>query len=416
MRIILTHNYFGVRGGAEVFLHEVSRLLSANGHDVAILCCSEPEIDYPYQQYFPKAVDHENISGWQKVLSISDAIYNKDAALAMRKLIRDFRPDIVHAFSVYHLLTPSVLAAAHDSDIPVVLSCNDYKHICPNYKMFHHGGTCDDCKDGKFFNVLKNRCRHDSLPLSAFAMIEGYVHKYIDVWKKNVDCFLFASEFMARKTEEFWGATGWRYEMFRNPFDIDMHLVNGMVGDYFFYFGRLIDEKGVDILMRAAELVPDVKIVIAGEGPDCDQVSRKAARLHNVDFVGPKWGDDLKLLLKNCRAVVVPSVWHENFPYVIFQSFAARKTVIGSNRGGIPELVDADQRGWIYDADDPRALAATIQKVTQIPNDDLADRGARAQTYVKNQFSDELSYGKLMEIYTSVIDRHNANHAEQSNE
>jgi glycosyltransferase involved in cell wall biosynthesis len=331
------------------------------------------------------------------------AIYNRRAKAAMARLIAEFKPDLIHAFAIYVRLTPAILDAAREAGVPVVLSCNDYKHICPNYKLFHHGRICEECKGGRFHRALVNRCCHDSAVFSAASMAEASVHDWMNIWRKNVSCFVFASRFMAQKTEEFWGKGRVQIDFLRNPFDVEKHYVAPNVGDYILYFGRLIDEKGVDVLLDAAALAPEVPVVVVGDGPDRAKLEMRVKSLPNVRVVGPAWGDELAGWLKGARAVVVPSLWHENFPYVILQAFAAAKPVIGTKRGGIPELVDAGPHGWTYEAQDSSALAELLLKVRHLPDEEIGRMGRTAQDYVAREFTDERIYQRLMEIYTRIL-------------
>lgn len=403
MRILLAHNNFLVRGGAEVFYHEVGRVLSAKGHEVAYFSAFDEGTDSAWKGYFPQAANYSIGGLVRRALEIPKSIYNRGAKDEMARLISDFQPDIVHAFATYVRLTPSILEAAREMEVPVVLSCNDYKHICPNYKLYHHGSICEDCKGGKFYNVLRNRCCHNSLAVSAVSMLEAYIHDYIDIWRKNVDCFLFASEFMANTTKAFWGEEAVNIDYLRNPFDAAAHHVDLNVGDYILYFGRLIEEKGLDVLLDAAALAPEVPIVVVGDGPDLFKLQSKAASLPNVRIVGAAWGDELAKWLKEARAVVVPSLWHENFPYVILQAFAAAKPVIGSNRGGIPELVGAGRHGWVYEAMDASGLATTLRKVKELGDDEVSRIGKEVQAYVACEFNDEKFYQRLQNIYRAVV-------------
>lgn len=403
MRILLAHKFYSITGGAEVFYHEVGRVLAENGHEVAWFSCWEESLDTPWIKYFPLPVDHHKGNFIKRVSRFPDMVYNRKAKLSMAKLIADFRPDVIHAFSVYVQLTPSILDAAREAGVPVVLSCNDYKHICPNYKLFHHGNTCEECKGGNYYRALVNRCCHNSLIYSAASMIESYVHDALNIWRKNVSCFLFASEFMATKTEEFWGKEKFRYEMLPNPFDTEKYKLNGPVGNYALYFGRLIDEKGVDVVLKAASLVPDLNIYIVGDGPDRAAIEQMASETENVKFFGPKWGDELNDLLRACRFVVVPSLWHENFPYVIFQAFAAGKPVLGTNRGGIPELVKGGERGWIYDATSAEDLAKGLTQAFQESDESIEAMGRATRRYLDDSFSDAIFYQRLINIYNSVI-------------
>jgi len=405
MKILLVHNNYEVLGGAEVFVKEVERVLVANGHEVALFHTKDKDTsELEYSEYFPEPVNYKNKSIFNSLKNISKIIYSKEAKSGIKKVIELFKPDVVHAFATYVRLTPSVLEGCKEMGVPVLLSCNDYKHICPNYKLYHHGSICEDCKGGKFYKAIQNKCCHGSLTTSLASSLEAYAHNYKDIYKKNVNLFLFASDFMAHKTEEFWGAENFHWRKLHNPFDTKKYLLEGEVGDYALYFGRIIDEKGLNVLLDAAKLKPEQQVKIIGDGPDKKALQEYALEkgIENVEFVGPKWGDELNTLLKNCRFVIVPSLWHENFPYVIFQAFAAGKAVIGSNRGGIPELVDHAERGYIYEARSPESLAAAISDLNSDPSR-IERFGANAKEYVVSSFSDEKFYGDIMNIYKEVL-------------
>jgi len=405
MKIVLAHNHFSVLGGAEVFYHEVGRVLEENGHEVAYFSVSEPGLDTEWSPYFPPATDYKNGSVISKLTGFSSLIYSTDAKKSFAKLLDDFQPDLVHVFAIYVGLTPSILDAAKNKHVPVVMSCNDYKHICPNYKLFRNGKICQDCKGGKFYKALTNKCCHKSMSYSFASSLEAYSHDILNIYKKNVSLFLFASEFMAEKTEEFWGADKFKWGILRNPFNTENHVIQGNTEDYFLYFGRLIDEKGVDILLKAAKLVPEIPIKIIGEGPG-EKMLRAFAKendLDNVEFLGPKWGVELNTILRNARSVVVPSLWHENFPYVILQAFAAGKTVIGTNRGGIPEMLHSEKFGWLYDAENPDQLAKVMLNISNLPTEEIIASGLAAQQFVTDNFNDETFYNSLINNYGKIL-------------
>lgn len=404
MKIVLTHNNFSISGGAEVFYHQVGRVLEEKGHEVAYFSVAEEGCDSPWADYFPPAADYSSGGLLQRALTFPSMVYSNEAKAAMAKLIADFKPDIIHAFAIYVKLTPSILDAAREAGVPVVMSCNDYKHICPNYKLYHHGAICEECKGGDFYRAVVNRCSHNSLSYSVASTIEAYAHNWMNIYRKNVHTFLFASEFMAHKTEEFWGKDSFRWGLLRNPYEARKHSASNVVGDYALYFGRLIDEKGVDVLLNAAALARDVPLIVVGDGPDLEKLKNQAAAqgLSQVQFVGAKWGEELEQILRDCRFVVVPSLWHENFPYVILQSFAMGKPVIGSNRGGIPELVAHGERGLVYEATDMSALADAM--VQLMADENLARQmGVAAKRYADAEYNDEHFYANLMQIYNGVL-------------
>lgn len=405
MKVLLAHKFLHVTGGAEVFFLETGRLLEQHENEVVYFSTESSEnLPSPFSRYFVTPPNYRTGSLVNRAKGIGKMIWSFDAKNKFARLIADTKPDLIHVFAIHVHLTPSILAAAYEAGVPVVMSCNDYKHICPNYKLFHHGKICTDCKQGRFYKAIKNRCCKDSLVYSVASALEAYVHNSIGVYRKYIHTYLFSSEFMQRETERFWGAGAFRWDMLRNPFDSQSYPYSPDYDDYGLYFGRLIDEKGVDVLIRAASITPYIKLKIVGNGPDEESLKKLVFDLgiNNIEFMGPLWGDELNSVLKLARFVVVPSVWHENFPYVINQAFAFGKPVIGADRGGITELVAHGQRGLVYPADDIDSLACALQELWNYPEKAVA-MGRRAKEFSDTEFNDKRQYERLMNIYTGVL-------------
>jgi glycosyltransferase involved in cell wall biosynthesis len=405
MKVLLAHKFYKYTGGADVFFLEVGRVLEENGHEVAYFSTiDEDTLPSKYSKYFVKAPDFKAPSPFKKISALLEIPYNFKAKSNFEKLINDFKPDVIHAFGIVTHLSPSIFDVGKKKNVPIIWSLNDYKHICPNYKLFHHGKLCEDCKGNKFYKAVTNKCSHDSLSYSLASSLESYVHHYLNIFKKNVQLFLFASDFMAYKTEEFWGKESFKWGKLLNPFKIPDLEPRDEIGGFGLYFGRLIDEKGVDILITALQNTPSYPFKIVGDGPDLEHLKRlaKVNGLDNIEFVGPLWGDALNELLYSARFVVVPSIWQENFPYVILQAFAAGKPVIGSNRGGIPEMVSHNERGLIYEAQDPIELGNTIEALWE--DEELIKRySSNARKYVTENFNDEVFYNTLVLNYNKVL-------------
>lgn len=404
MKVLLVHKCFYYKGGAEVFFFEVARVLKEHGHEVAFFSINdEQNLESEWSKYFIDAPDFKAPGIVAKLKALADIPYSKSTKKAFEKLLDDFQPDLVHCFNIMTHISPSVMVAARERNIPVVINHNDYKHICPNYKLYNAGKACDACKDGSYMHCLKTKCAHGSLAFSAASTLEAYVHKWMHVYEKNVTLHLVSCNYMARVTEEFWKRKI-NYGMLLNPFKASAIPSEIKGGEYGLYFGRLVDEKGVDILLKALTLAGDIPFVIVGNGPEEDNLKKIAADagLKNVRFVGPKWGAELDEYLNNCKYVVCPSTWQENVPYVILQAFAACKPVIGSIRGGIPELVTAD-RGLLYDAEDHKALAAKMMELDKDTNL-CKSMGIAAREYVESTFNDAEFYKALETNYARAIE------------
>ena len=410
MKVLLVHKFWKKVGGAEVYFQDVRRILKSRGHDVRVFSTMyDPgggaDI-YPVEDDVIMGYAPEYLKGsfMDKLKHIPETIYSRKNKQIFRDLLRDFKPDIVHVFAIYVTITPSILDVCREMGIPVVMSCNDYKHICPNYRLFHHGQVCEDCKGGRFFNAVKNNCCKHSLSVSIVSAIEAYFHETINVWRRNVNMFLFESEFMQNKTLEFWEGRNVSTAFLGKPFDATRYPLSHTYDDYALYIGRLSDEKGVDVLLKAMGLSPDVKLKIAGDGNWSDHLKSLAGSLKvsNVEFLGPVHGNRFEDLLGNCRFVVIPSIWHENFPYVMTESFARGKAVIGSDMGGIPEYISEGVTGFVYPAHDHQRLSEHISKLYHTPG--LAEElGKNAKQYADSEFNDDRFYSRISDIYGQVV-------------
>lgn len=402
MKILLVHKFHRLIGGAEVFYFEVANTLRKKGHEVGFFS-TESESNLPTEAalYTVSSPNYNEGSPLKRIYASRDIFYSGKKKTAMFDAIDEFQPDVIHAFAIHVHLTPSVLEAAKERDVPVVMSCNDYKHICPNYKLYDGKSICESCKGGHFYHSVLKRCAKGSLIFSAASMIEAYIHEYKKVYDRLVDRYLFSSNFMLEKTKEFWSEKDVSYGVLKNPFDVSNYTPI-YEGEYVLYFGRIVDEKGVDRVVLAAQSTT-MPIKIIGDGPELEPLQRYVLdhRLDHVEFLGPLWGDKLKEVLYGARFVVVPSLWHENFPYVIFQSFAAGKPVVGSRRGGIPELV-GDDKGLLFEPNNVEELADCMTMMWS--DDDLCRQmGRAARSYVETEFSEDAFYESLIASYRSVM-------------
>ncbi|WP_201150875.1 glycosyltransferase [Rhodovulum sulfidophilum] len=118
VRVLLAHNNYTVQGGAEVFFHEVARVLVARGHEVALFSAAEDGLGAPHSDLFPEAADYRHGSIAARAVRLPAMIYNTRARDAFARMIETFRPDIVHAFAIYVRLTPAILDATRKAGRP----------------------------------------------------------------------------------------------------------------------------------------------------------------------------------------------------------------------------------------------------------------------------------------------------------
>jgi len=154
-----------------------------------------------------------------------------------------------------------------------------------------------------------------------------------------------------------------------NPYRDDLfHQMPGVVRDKELVFlGRLVSDKGVDLLIEALKLLKEtgitVGLTVVGSGPVENNLKALAQTLgvaEQIQFVGPKRGEELARILNMHRVLVVPSRWAEPFGIVALEGIACGCVVIGSAAGGLPDAIGPC--GVTFPNGDAPALAASIRE------------------------------------------------------
>ena len=177
-----------------------------------------------------------------------------------------------------------------------------------------------------------------------------------------------------------------------------------VTGTYGLYFGRITEEKGVETVVKAYELLPDHEVKIMG-----DDTTEEAARLKkyveehgmkNVEFIGFKGGAELEAVIKSARFTLIPSIWYDNLPNTALESFQYSKPVISSNIGSLPELVVDGYNGYLFDPYKPEELA---EKIRLFDDGELVQKmGANSRSRLENRFAPKAHYDALMKVFKDV--------------
>lgn len=345
MKILMVNKFFYIKGGSETYYFSLKRLLEEKGHEVIDFSMKDQRnFPSPYEEYFVESVDYNADMTWNgRLKAAANIIYSVEAKKKLERLIKKTRPDIAHLHIFQHQLSPSILDVLKKHRIPVVYTAHDLKMLCLNYVMMTHGELCEKCRGGRYINCLRQRCVKDSLAKSGINVIEGYLHK----WRKTyniVDVILTPSNFYRKKFLEF-GIEGKRVVHLPNLLDrpVPEVIPRPDRNRYFLYFGRLSREKGIMTLIKAIEPL-NSRLYIVGTGPAREEIEAYLSqnRIDNVELMGYQSGQTLIDLVGNAKAVVIPSEWYENGPYSAIEALQLGRPLIGSELGGIPELIDGN--------------------------------------------------------------------------
>jgi glycosyltransferase involved in cell wall biosynthesis len=176
----------------------------------------------------------------------------------------------------------------------------------------------------------------------------------------------------------------------------------------FVFLGRFTPEKGVDWLLRAVSLVKrEIAVDIAGAGhPARETEYRKLAESlkvsHRVTFHPWLEVDGVNALLREARALVFPSLWHEPAGLVALEAMAAGRAVIASRVGGVPEFVAEGNTGLLVEPGDSEHLAAAIEQL--VDRYDLAEcLGREGGRIAGETFSVEAHVAGLTDAYLRAV-------------
>ena len=411
MKILMINKFWYNRGGSETYTFSLSNLLKSKGHKIIPFSMHHKD-NFPnvYSNDFVSNIDFvDSLKNFGMVSSFKVAsrnIYSLEAKRKIENLIKTTRPDIAHLHNIHHHLTPSILHPLKKHNIPIIWTLHDYRLICPNSTFIKDGKICEKCKGKRYFEAVLAKCKKGSSMASLMAAIESYVHRYLGFYKL-VAKFVTPSRFLREKLIEY-GFDEKR--IVHIPNFIGLKEINSkklsyppLPSNYFVYIGRLSQEKGVDILIRAALEIKKAHLIIAGEGPIRKELEELAsANGNNIRFLGHLKASEINSLLKNAMFLVIPSTWYENFPYSVLEAFAWGKPVVASRIGGIPEQVKEEDNGLLFEPWDKENLRKKIDYL--LANRYLlSEMGERAREKVEREYSAELHYQRLMNVYQQVL-------------
>ena len=171
------------------------------------------------------------------------------------------------------------------------------------------------------------------------------------------------------------------------------------------YFGRLVKEKGVDVLLRAAQVCPNVHVEIYGDGPELADLKSLASSLglgERARFNGHI--TDVVSAMAALDVIAVPSVWDEAFPYSILEAMALGKPVVASRAGGIPEVVEDHQTGRLFDRGSHVGLAVVLTDMAAA-NAVLVKMGERARKVQQDEYTVPKMAERIEAVYRKVLEQ-----------
>ncbi|PXV61967.1 glycosyltransferase involved in cell wall biosynthesis [Dysgonomonas alginatilytica] len=395
MKILQINKYPSLKGGTETVLFDTIRLLKAEGHDVILLSTDEGEV--VYNPTYTISYPDRSASLVEKIYNLPSFFYNRSAVKILESIIEKEKPDIAHIHLYHNSFSNSILPVLKKYNIPIVMTLHEYRQICPSYLLLDKNQQiCERCIDGNYLNCMFTRCAKGSFLESTLLTMEMYYRRLFYKTEKYVDRFICVSNFVYQKHQAFNRAMADKSTVIYNP--VKLNLSNGIKkGGYLLYFGRLSPEKGLPTLLSAMKQLPDLKLKIAGAG---DWLFSEIPS--NVELLGFKGKEELDSIIYNAWYTIVPSLSYETFALSCAESMAQGTPVIASDMGAIPEIVQHEENGFLFEARNVENLKETISKAIMLSDEKYAEMVKIGyQSLIK--FSEDKYLEQLLSVYNGLI-------------
>ncbi len=410
MNILLVAHAFvpESRNGTEIHTYETAHELIRRGHVVCVL--------YPcYRTDQEEGIITEDTYDGIPLARISvtpgqlQLMSNPEVAEAVAKYAQSLGVDVVH---FQHLIgvTAASVETVSARGIPTVVTLRDGWLLCEQIHLLRAGveycnegpesvAKCTDCyfarnpslsreeDDERIREFLTNRRK-------AASKVFCTVDQVIVPSRFLQSVFLQDGLFHPYMTVIPHGVRQIRLHPWRAP--------DGFVR--FAYLGSIYQTKGLDIALRAfSQLPPDAaRLNIYGHIVDpqyFEDWMRPVRNNARIEYMGPYEADDLGRILAETDVVVVPSRI-ESYSHVVRESLSARVPVIGSDVGGISEVVTDGINGLLFAAGDPQSLARAMKVFTDDPT-----RVTVYQKRIEPVTTMKENVDELERVYRSVVAR-----------
>lgn len=450
MRVVfVAHSYPPEQlGGVASYTQSIAETLAGRGHEVSVLCVDD-WLD-PSLRHIPEIHEEDRLVGgiWTRRLRFNahatarflplHDVWNPVVERYSQAYYQAYRPDVVHVTG-WVGFSPSVMAAAKQCGLPVVLTLTDYGLICPTANLLRgEGSLCSGRKDGveclgctwgtsgRTYRVLA------PLPISIRTLVANTGARILGLADKtnnavslvaavnarnrlythllrSVDVILSPSEFL-RKVFIASGIVS----SARIRYQAHGHDVTAATkGQYktssstirFAYIGRIVPYKGIHLLIEAFKKLPEkasATLDIYGDLTELptyvQELQGLAGSVSTIHFQGRFPRQEIGSVLSSVDVLILPSLWYENAPVVIAEAFAARTPVVATDLGGMAEIVRHEQNGLLFQRGSIDDLARQLERFVTEP-----DLLVRLRSSIGQVKSVEEEAFELEVIYQNIV-------------
>lgn len=393
MKILAIHNFHragSASGDDQVFKQETA-MLEAHGHQVV--------------RYSTINDTFDKAGVWGKLSSALGMLWSCKHYSQVKKIIRKERPDVVHIHTFFPLLSPSVLYAAKKYCGKVVATLHDTRFVCPCATSLRGTQLCNACGDGNYFRMVKYGCFKGSRLQSLVVAAIFTFHRWFRSFYRQIDRYVCLNDNQISLLKDIGFDEAKIIKKYNFVPDAQGKASGQIPADlpsrYAVFYGRIGEEKGIRILQKIWEQLPDIPLVVMGGGPLAEEFAQWAQDRPNIYNLGYTQHELCLSIVKGGEFVVFPSIWYEGCSMVEIEAQSLGKPLVATDLGFSVEAIEEGFNGFKVPLGDVDGFVRKIRSLWEQP-ELCVKMGENARKDYLAKYTPEDNYNQLIAVYESL--------------
>ena len=327
MKILVVHNKYIQYGGEDTVVAQEVKAYKALGHEVNLYQPTNKELG-KIEQFF--------------------GVFNLKSAFKLRRVIKDFKPDVIHFHNIIYKITPSVFWFI-PKQIKVLMTIHNYRFLCPSGTLFIDGNINLDSQS--FSGLLKNIKKgvyQNSIVKTAFLSLIYHFNIFIGSFRR-VDTFIFLTPFSKELHASRFPSLFKRGVVKPNFIISSEENLKIKKNIDLIFIGRFSEEKGILKCMPHLANAKHLTIHLVGDGPDFNEAKSLVSTHKHITFHGELPRNKVLKLINQSKFLIFPSECFEGMPMTIIEAFSVGTPVIAKNIGAMKSMIRHNEIGLVYE-------------------------------------------------------------------
>ena len=444
MKVVIAIHHFLSRytSGGEIHGYQIASWLMRQGHDVRVICIER--IDHgPDDGVYWEDTEYETIPVRRLSFDLAKApdrlrweYDNPWIEKHLRHFLAEIEPDVFHLISGY-LMGAGALRAARELGIPIAITLTDFWFLCPRINLLHPNGELST--PDRFDVAACTRCRFEEkrrfrIPARVAPRVANWFWRQMrdPKWGRLLGYSEVADRLgqrdrtlmdMLSAADVLICPSGFTLEGFRargldpEKLALNVHGVNTSTwlpvserdrsgsGLHIGYLGQIEPHKGVHLLVEAFQRLQSptpLKLMIYGNEKASPRYTNRLRRLARGDervmILGRYEPEQVAQVLAQIDVLVIPSVWNEIGPLVMYEALHTRTPVVASDIPNMSHIVHDEKNGLLFSCGDSADLAKQLQRLIDHP-----DLLARLRDGIEPGKGIDEEMSALFSLYASIL-------------